>query len=355
MVIERKMIQQIEANFRRQFENQIVTVDSHTAGEPTRLVVGGLPILPGATIDEKRSAFQRELDQVRLLLTREPRGHRDMFAAIVTEPASTEGDFGLIYMDACRYPHMCGHATIGAVTTLIELGWLPTEPDVTEQTIVVDTPSGTVRARAKLNFQDQNQVRVDSVAMELDSAFVQAIGRIVSLPNRRRFSVDLVCVGGYFAMVSADQIELSLTVDNAVELAKLGMTLIEASNQQIEIQHPTNDFVNTVDVVEFYGLDPAGNHQNVVIYGESHVDRSPCGTGTAAKMALRHKKGMMSVGDTIINKGPLGTQIRGRIVAETKVGPFPAIVPEIRGSAHITGWHRFVVTENDPYPLGFLI
>jgi proline racemase len=355
MVIERKMIQEVEANFQRQFGNQIVTVDSHTAGEPTRLIVGGLPSLPGATINDKRSVFQRELDQVRLLLTREPRGHRDSFAAIVTEPVSAEGDFGLIYMDACRYPHMCGHATIGAVTTLIELGWLHLDPGVTEQTIVVDTPSGTVRAKANLIFQDQDQVRVDSVDMELDSAFVQAMEQKISLPDGRRFSVDLVCVGGYFAMLSADQIELPLTAENATDLAKLGMILIEASNQQMEIHHPTNKFVNTVDVVEFYGLDPAGNHQNVVIYGESHVDRSPCGTGTAAKMALLHKQGKMSVGDTIINKGPLGTQFRGRIIAETKVGPFPAILPEIRGSAHITGWHRFVIGEDDPYPAGFLI
>lgn len=355
MVIESKMIQRIEANFRRQFGNQIVTVDSHTAGEPTRLVLGGLPSLPGTTINEKRSVFQRELDWVRLLLTREPRGHRDSFAAILTEPVSPEGDFGLIFMDACRYPHMCGHATIGAVTTLIELGWLPSEPGVTEQTIVVDTPSGTVQAKANLIFQDQDQARVDSVDMELDSAFVQAMGQKISLPDGRRFSVDLVCVGGYFAMVSADQIELSLNAENASDLAKLGMALIEASNQQMDIHHPTNDFVSSVDVVEFYGLDAVGNHQNMVIYGEAHVDRSPCGTGTAAKMALRHKKGKMSVGDTIMNQGPLGTQFRGRIVAETKVGSFPAIVPEIRGSAHITGWHRFVIGENDPYPAGFLI
>jgi proline racemase len=166
---------------------------------------------------------------------------------------------------------------------------------------------------------------------------------------------------------------LALTPDNVPELARWGMAVIQASNRQFRVQHPTRTYINTIDVVEFY--DPVGHPQargkNFVVYGEGHVDRSPCGTGTCAKMALLHRRGELAVGQTFVNKGLLGTTFEGRIVEETTVGDpsnprlrsgqagsgrcLPAIVPEIRGTAYLTGLHRFVVTPGDPFPEGFLI
>jgi proline racemase len=336
------------------FGKPLITVDSHTAGEPTRLVVGGLPVLPGETINDKRLFVQENLDHVRLLLTQEPRGHRDMFGAIATPPVSPEGDFGLIFMDGKRYPYMCGHGTIGAVSTFIEMGWLPVDEGEREKLVVVDTPSGIVQAQARLNHRPDGQVRVESVAIQIEAAFVHKTSQPVDVPGVGELSVDVVCVGGYFAMVSADQIAIPLKASRAKDLADLGMAIIEASNQQLTIQHPTREFVNTIDVTEFYTPDTSQQTCNAVIYGESHVDRSPCGTGTSAKMALLHHHGLMAVGDTLSNRGLLGTIFEGRIVDETSVGSFPAIVPEIRGSAHITGLHRFVVADDDPFPQGFL-
>jgi proline racemase len=344
----------LDINSFERFGEPLVTVDSHTAGEPTRLVVGGLPALPGETINDKRLFVRENLDHVRLLLTQEPRGHRDMFGAIATPPVSPEGDFGLIFMDAKRYPYMCGHGTIGAVATFIEMGWLPVDAGEREKLVVVDTPSGIVRAHARLDHRPDGRVRVESVAIQIEAAFVHQTGQPVEVPGVGVLSVDVVCVGGYFAMVSADQIDIPLTASRAKDLADLGMAIIEASNRQLTIQHPTREFVNTIDVTEFYTPGTSSQTCSAVIYGESHVDRSPCGTGTSAKMALLHHHGLMAVGDTFANRGLLGTTFEGRIVEETTVGDSPAIVPEIRGSAHITGLHRFVVAEGDPFPQGFL-
>jgi proline racemase len=345
---------QLDVSSFDQFGDPLITIDSHTAGEPTRLVVGGLPTLPGESINDKRLFVSENLDHARLLLTQEPRGHRDIFAAIATPPVSPEGDFGLIFMDAKRYPYMCGHGTIGAVSTFIEMGWLPVGQGEREKLVVVDTPSGIVHAQARLNHRPDGRVRVESVAIQIEAAFVHKTDQPVDVPGVGVLSVDMVCVGGYFAMVSADQIDIPLRASNAKALADLGMAVIEASNRQLTIQHPTREFVNTIDVTEFYTPGMAHESCSAVIYGESHVDRSPCGTGTSAKMALLHHQGLMGVGDTFSNRGLLGTVFEGRIVDETTVGGFPAIVPEIRGSAHITGLHRFVVADDDPFPQGFL-
>jgi proline racemase len=335
------------------FAEALVTIDSHTAGEATRLVVGGLPPIPGDSVAAKRRYVAENLDHVRLLLTREPRGHRDIFGAIVTEPISADGDFGLIYMDARRYPYMCGHATIGAITTLLDMRWLPVAPGVAEQEVVVDTPSGPVRASARLRWED-GAVRVVSVAMQLMPSFVQATNQAVTVPGVGTFRAELVCVGGTFIMISADQISLALSAANAPALAELGMALIAAGNEQLDVQHPTRPDVNTIDVTEFYAPHGSGNSRSAVVYGEAHVDRSPCGTGTAAKMALFHHQGLLAPGEALVSEGLLGTNFIGRIAGETTVGNLPAIVPEIRGSAHITGLHRFIVRPDDPFAAGFL-
>jgi len=339
------------------FGDPLVTVDSHTAGEPTRLVVGGLPRLPGETINDKRLYVSEKLDHVRLLLTREPRGHRDMFGAIITEPTSEDGDFGLIFMDAVRYPYMCGHGTIGAVTCFIEMGWLDVPATADQMTIKVDTPSGQVKAQADLRRTENGQVRVRSVAIQLESAFTYQEGVPLMVPGFGDFRVDLVAAGGFFAMVSSDQIEMDLSAENARSLAALGMAIIEAGNEQLTVQHPDHSYVDTIDVTEFYDPDghPPARGCNAVVYGDHHVDRSPCGTGTSAKMALLHARGQMALGDVLINEGLLGSTFEGRIIEETRVGTYSAIVPEIRGTAHLTGLHRFVVQDDDPFRMGFLL
>jgi proline racemase len=358
--------------FLQQFPTRFLSVDSHTAGEATRLVIDGLPPIPGQTINDKRLYISEHLDYVRLLLAREPRGHRDTLAAIVTEPVSEGAAFGVVFMDACRYPYMCGHGTIGAVTTLIEMGWL--EAQEPETVVIVDSPSGPVHTRARVRREtlasDQRgqdrrpreRLRVESVAIQMESAFAFSLDQPLEVPGLGRITVDISFAGGFFAMVSADEVGLALTPENGPELARLGMLIIEAGNQQLKVQHPTRPYINTIDVAEFY--DPAGHSRgggtrpvgkNAVIYGEAHVDRSPCGTGTSAKMALLHRRGELALNQPFFNEGILGTTFEGRLVAETMVGDLPAVVPEVRGSAHVTGVHQFVLDPWDPFPQGFLL
>ena len=333
-----------------QYPDRLLTIDSHTAGEPTRLVVGGIPPLPGETVADKRRHFMREWDHVRLQLTREPRGHRDMLAALVTEPTTEGADFGLIYMDARRYPYLCGHATIGAVTTLIEGGSV--EAREPETTVVVDTPSGPMETKARIR-----DGKVESVAMQAVPSFVYGENLLLDLPDLGRILVDTVCVGGFFAMVSAEQVGLGLTLENVDRLIEVGMSIIEAANDQLTVWHPTRSEVTTVDVTEFYeGLDHRSRRGvSAVVYGESHIDRSPCGTGTSAKMTLLHHRGHLPLDERYINAGILGTTFEGRLVAEATVGDLPAVVPEVRGSAQVTGVHQFVIDPRDPFPRGFLL
>jgi proline racemase len=333
----------------KRFPDRIRTIDSHTAGEPTRLVFG-FEAVSGNTMADKLAAFQHHLDDIRLLLTREPRGHRDLLAAVVTDPVTPGAAFGLIYMDARRYPYLCGHATIGAVTTLIESGVLPVGDG--EHEVVVDTPSGPVAAMARVSGS-----KVASVAIQMVPSFVQETDLNLDVPGTGRLNVDLVCVGGFFAMVSSDQINMALTVENSRRLIDLGMAIIDAANTQLTVAHPTRPEVCSVDVTEFYdsGANETKAGKSVVVYGQSHMDRCPCGTGTAAKMTLLHHHGRLNPGKPYVNHSPLNTTFEGRIVSETMVGDRPAVIAEIRGSAHITGIHEFVIDSSDPFPQGYLL
>jgi len=330
--------------------NRLVTIDSHTAGEATRLVVAGIPHIPGETIFDKRLYLQQKWDHYRLLLTREPRGSSETIGVVFIEPTTPDADFGLIYMDAHRYPYMCGHGTIGAVSSLIETGILEAvEPEIT---LAIDTPSGPTRAVAMIKAG-----KVQSVSIQLVPCFVYSLDQVLEIPGFGSLCVDMVYAGGFFAMADAAQLEFALTPENARRIADLGMAVIEAANKQLTVRHPKQPEVATVDVAEFYDLSEHAQCRGMgaVVYGEAHVDRSPCGTGTSAKMALLHRKGELALNQKYINAGILGTTFEARLVAETRVGDLPAVVPEITGSAYITGINQFVVESRDPFPQGFLL
>lgn len=325
----------------------IKTVDSHTAGEATRLVVDGVGQIPGETMRAKREYFMRNQDRLRQLLTREPRGHRDMVAAVLTEPCTPGADFGLIYMDARRYPYLCGHATIGAVTTMIEAGLIKTDP---ESKVTVDTPSGPMNVTTIVENS-----RVRSVTYRSVPAFVQDMGRRLEVSGHGMLEVDMVCAGGFFAMIDADQTGLELTIKNANVLVPLGMRVIEAANEHLSVSHPERVEVGTVDAAEFYQEIEPGRGRGFVVYGEGHMDRSPCGTGTTAKLALLHAKGLIKEGEHYVNMSPLGTEFTAWVAETTKLGAYPAIIAEITGMAHITGIHEFILIKDDPFPEGYLL
>lgn len=342
-------LERIESGFLARYPERIVTIDSHTQGEATRLLVGGIPPLHGASMQEKRDYFARHFDVIRRVLTHEPRGHRAIMAAVVTEPVSAQGKFGLLYMDAKRYPYLCGHATIGALVSLIETGALTAVEG--DSLITVDTPSGPLDTQVRILNQ-----RVESVAIDMVPSFVFASDQKLEVPGFGTVPVDLVCVGGFFAMVSAQAIGIELNAKNSWELIPLGMAIIAAANRMFKVFHPQRPEVNTVDVVEFYAEDEQpGSGKGCVIYGESHMDRSPCGTGTTAKLTLLHHLGKLAPGQIYCNTSPLGTMFEGRVVKTTKVGDFAGIIGQFRGNAQITGYQQFVVDAQDPFPQGFLL
>ena len=329
----------------------ITTIDSHTEGENTRLIVDGVSSIPGATMVEKLDYFKTNYDNVRTLLTKEPRGSREILAAMVTENVSSKAAFGLIYMDAKRYPYLCGHATIGAVTTLGRTGFLDLKEG--ENIINVDTPSGIMETLTMVK-----NCKIVSVAIDMVPSFVFDTNREIIVKGFGKVSVDLVCTGGFFAMVDADRLKISPVMKNRDILVDLGMKIIDAANEQLDVVHPVNPDVNTIDVTEFYDSgekNRSASGRGMVIYGESHMDRSPCGTGTASKLALLHHYKKIKMHQPYINASPLGTLFEAKLVKKTKTGQFDSFVTRIKGRAWITGLHHFTIEETDPFQNGFMI
>jgi proline racemase len=329
----------------------ITTIDSHTEGEVTRLILDGIPPVTGATMMEKLSRFRTDHDAVRRLLTREPRGSRQVLAALVTEPVTPDAAFGLIYMDARRYPYLCGHATIGAVTTLFRTGTLALADG--ENRVGIDTPSGRMTALAHVQ-----KGRLTSVSIQMVPTFVFATDQQIQVDRFGTVSVDLVCAGGFFAMVHTRQIDLTPTLENKPMLVDLGMKIIAAANDQLTVTHPERPDVTTVDVTEFYDTafdDGPARGRGMVVYGESHMDRSPCGTGTAAKLALLHHYKKIALNEPYINASPLGTTFEARLVDKTMIGGFEASITQVSGKAWITGVHHFTLDRTDPFQQGYLV
>ncbi|HDQ40619.1 MAG TPA: hypothetical protein ENN39_06270 [Desulfonatronum sp.] len=342
-------------SFQALYPQRITTIDSHTAGEPTRLIIGGTGSIPGATMAQKRAFFQNRLDHIRLLLTREPRGHRDMVAAAVTEPVTPGAAFGLIYMDARRYPHLCGHATIGAATAFLETGALQlpqaSEEDEYDLDLLVDAPAGCLPVVARVRDR-----RVISISLTTVPCFAFKTDVGINVPGQlERIRIDLVYAGGFFALVDLDQSALQSVELTHRALVDLGMRIIDLANEQVHVAHPQHLDATSVDVVEFYRHSGGCEGSGLVVYGESHLDRSPCGTGTAAKLALLSHRGCLFPGQEYVNTGPLGTAFTAGIQQTLTVGNFPAVAVRISGSAQITGRHEFVLDEHDPFPQGFLL
>ncbi len=330
-------------------KKMVTTVDAHTAGEPTRIVTGGIPHIPGKTMVEKKKWTQIHLDDLRKMLMWEPRGHEDMFGAILTEPVSAGADAGVIFMDAGGYLDMCGHGSMGAASVLIDTGMVSLEglEPGAARTIVLDTPAGMITARVRVHDGSAGAVTVCNVpAFYYDSV-------AVDLPGFRKIHVDIAYGGNFFALVNVEQLGLRLSLACLDPLKAMGLEIRRLVNQAVSIMHPGTLQPAQVDLTEIYQQDDPV--KNVVIFGSGQVDRSPCGTGTCAKMACLHRSGHLGLGQNFVHRGILDTTFVGRVVKETRVGKMAAVIPEITGHAHITGFHQFAAQEKDPFKNGFLL
>ncbi|KDR93875.1 proline racemase [Peptoclostridium litorale DSM 5388] len=332
------------------FQRSIQAVDSHTMGEPTRIVTGGVPNIPGKTMAEKKAYLEDEMDHIRTGIMLEPRGHNDMFGSIVTAPTSEEADIGIIFMDGGGYLNMCGHGTIGAVTVALETGMVEMEEPYSN--VVLEAPAGLIRATAKVENRKVTEVSFKNVP-----AFHYKKDVEIEVPGIGNVKLDISFGGSFFAIVSANEIGIDVKPENVQELTRIALLIRDIVNETVEIKHPTLEHIKTVDLVEIYDkpTNPQANYKNVVIFGQGQVDRSPCGTGTSAKLATLYSKGKIKEGEPFVYESILGTLFRGEIIDTTKVGEFDAVVPKITGSAYITGFNHFVFDEKDPVKYGFIL
>ena len=332
------------------FTRFISTIDTHTGGEPTRTIIGGLPFVPGQTMNAKMTYLEKNMDWIRTALIFEPRGHSGMAGAIVTEPTHPEADIGVVFLETYGYAPMCGHGTIGVSTALVETGMVAVAEPVTH--ITLDTPAGLIRVSV-----DVEKGEARSVTFRNIPSFVFAQDVQCDIPKFGKVKMDIAFGGSVFAILPADCLGIRICPENAGEIIAKGKIVRDAVNDQIPVQHPKIDYIDACTHVEFYGepTDPEAHLKNAVFFADKWIDRSPCGTGISAKMATLYAKGELKLDEEFVYESIIGSIFKARAVAETNVGPYAAIIPEVTGSAHITGINQSFIDPDDPHKHGFLL
>jgi proline racemase len=299
----------------------ISSIDAHAEGEPLRIITGGFPALPGKTILEKRYYVKKQYDHLRKALVWEPRGHADMYGCLLTEPVTEDGTVGVIFFHNEGYSTMCGHGIIALSTVLIDTGRIKPKGAVTD--LNIDTPAGRVLATAH-----RKEGRVIKVSF-------------VNVPSFCR----------------ADDLGLGLDPENNRRLIDTGLRIKRAIAATTEIRHPFEEELGFLYGTIFTGIahDPAHHSRNVCVFAAGEIDRSPTGTGVSARAALHHARGEINLDQPFVVESILGTCFTGRIVATTSFGPYKAVIPEITGTAHITGRHEFLIDPSDPLKYGFFL
>jgi proline racemase len=273
-----------------------------------------------------------------------------MYASLIVPPSVENADVGVIYLEVGGYPTMCGHGTIAICTVLVETGIVETREPETE--IVLDTPAGLVRAKVAVRDGQAESVTIQNVPSFLYKADVK-----VQVPNLGRVRLDIAYGGNFCAILPAESVGLEVLPERANDLIAYGTEIWKAVNDQVEVHHPKELGIDCVNYVQFSApaSDPRAAMKNAVVAPPTSLDRSPCGTGTSARMAALHAQGKLDLGEEFVHESIIGSLFSGRLVAETRVGEFTAVVPTITGSAHITGIHQFMLDPSDPFPAGFLL
>ena len=331
--------------------HRIRTVDAHAAGEPLRLVVDGLPTPEGATMLEKRAWAQRHLDHFRRSIMLEPRGHADMYGALLTEPVTPGAHAGVLFMHNEGWSTMCGHGVIAVTTIALErdLIWSG------GQTLLLDSPAGPIAATAEVSSDGDGLRHVSSVAFKNVVSFVFEAGLPVKLSGGRTLPVDIAFGGAFYAIVDAEAAGLAVDSSRLHELRRLGSEVKAEVERLRQVVHPLDPGLKGIYGTIFTAppQHPDAHLRNVTIFADAEVDRSPCGTGTAAVMAVLSEMGVLVEGAPFVHESIVGTIFTGRIVERRAVGDRPGIVPEIQGSAWITGEHSFLIDGDDPLRAGF--
>lgn len=328
----------------------IKTIDAHVAGEPLRIVTEGIPALLGKTILDKRRYAQKHIDKLRRALMWEPRGHPDMYGCILTEPVTPDGTVGVLFLHNAGFSTMCGHGIIGLTTVALEAGLIAAEGS--SLVINIDTPAGRVEARARRDGR-----RVREVSFLNVPSFVYALDQTVSIPDIGRITYDVAFGGAFYAFCHAEEFGLALVPEELSQIIDLGRSIKKAVMDDLPISHPFEEELSFLYGTIFVGppQDERHHSQNVCVFADGEVDRSPTGTGVSARAALHHARKELGVGESFTVESILGTCFTGRIVKTIRFGPHDAVVPEITGSAFITGRSEFLIDPQDPLKNGFFL
>jgi proline racemase len=316
---------------------------------PTRVVTGGVGPIPGASMRERRLHFMAHMDELRLLLMREPRGHGAMSGAILQPPTRGDADWGVLFIEVSGCLPMCGHGTIGVATVLVETGMVAvSEP---ETVVRLDTPAGLVEARVAVDGG-----RARSVTLRNVPAFLHARDRELDVPGLGRVGYDLAFGGNFYAILPAAAVGLEVDPARGGELIRAGLALMAAIDAADRPVHPEDPRIGGCHHVVLHadGRDGADGRAAIAIH-PGWLDRSPCGTGTSARMAQLHARGALAIGEPFVHESVIGTRFTGRLVDEARVGDRVAVVPEITGRAWITGMGQYLLDPEDPFPAGFAL
>jgi proline racemase len=329
----------------------IKTIDAHTAGEPLRLIIDGFPAPQGRTMLERRNWIREHHDGLRTALMLEPRGHADMYGALLTEPERPDSDAGVLFMHNEGYSSMCGHGVIAVTTLAFDRAIITTRRP---GELVLDSPAGQIHARARFDERSAGHRRVKSVAFRNVPSFVLHAGVALHV-NGRELRVDVAFGGAFYAIVDSEAAGLPIAGRRLDDLRRVGMAIKHATEAAVRVEHPTEPGLHGIYGTIFTGppASETADLRNVTIFADAEVDRSPCGTGTCAVMAVLVAMGFLGPEQTFTHESILGSRFRGRVVGETTVGDLPAIVPEIEGEAYVTGEHTFYIDPRDPFAHGF--
>jgi proline racemase len=344
------------------FSSMITAVDLHACGEPGRVITGGVLDVPGRTMFEKKIYLETKADHIRKRMLREPRGFPAANCNLILPPTRPEAGAGFVIMEQVEYPPMSGTNTICVVTALIETGMVTAVEPVTKLTL--ETPAGLIGVEAAVNCGKVTRVTFRNVP-----AFAVHLDAKVEVPGLGTVTVDVAYGGMFYVIADAEPFGFRLTPDEGREIVRIGEMIKTATREQLPVAHPENPGISGVTIAQLSGpaSRPGVNRRNAVIVStgapdwsrpESFtgcIDRSPCGTGTCAKMAVLHAKGQLPLGQDFVHEGILGTTFTGRLLEEARVGPYNAVVPELSGRAWITGIAQYVLDPDDPFPEGFTV
>lgn len=340
----------------------ITAVDAHACGEPGRVIVGGVLDVPGKTMFEKKIYLETRADDLRKLMLREPRGYPAANCNLILPPTHPEADAGFIIMEQVEYPPMSGTNTICVVTVLLETGMIPAREGV--QRLKLDTPAGLIEVEAEVRNSKVIRVTFQNVP-----AFAVHLDKMLEVRELGTVRVDVAYGGMFYVIADAAPFGLHLTPDEGRDIVRVGEMIKAAAQEQLPAVHPDNPEISGVTIAQLSAPseNPGVHRRNAVIVSTGKLDwnrqstwtgaldRSPCGTGTCAKMACLHAKGQLPLNQDFVHEGILGTTFTGRLVGETRVGKYPAVIPTISGRAWITGFAQYVLEADDPFPEGFTV